>query len=498
MKRYCLFAAGLFLFPLAVSANLRVSEIAWMGTKDSSSHEWIELFNDGADASSVDGWKLESGSGSFSISLKGSVDAKGYYLIKRTSDFSDVNAPADLVASFGSGLKNTGDTLRLIDAAGGAQDEVIGGSDWKNIGGNNDTKETAQWTQSGWMTAAATPHAAASQYSAPTAANEGSSSLDSNSSSGPGGSNDVVSGDSASNKDSSTPAVKNLPTKIMILGSGDVVARSDSVFSLSVSGTDQRYDAASVVWNFGDGTTAKGQTVTHRYLASGGAVVVASVIVGGQEFVSQKNIAVRDVNISITSIQDGVDGFVRLSSKQNIDIGSWTLRDGTQSFLFPGHTVLAGGSSTAIPNSTTGMFTHTTPALFDASGRLVFAYGDREGALLRDTSDALPAYIRTSARGNNNISSVESGRAKVEEKVATMTLRDTLSDPRSHIASGAYAGGLGRSKAWPYWLALTGIISVSCAVAYYASRRLDSTQVADDEAAKYAIIEIDSNLHDAK
>ena len=144
-------------FPAA--ASVRVNEIAWMGSAASSNDEWIELVNDGVDPVVLDGWHLRGKDGSPDITLKGNILSGQYYLIERTDDASVPNIDANLVASFGKGLSNEGETLVLTNASGTPIDMVSGGKDWSKIGGDNKTKHTAQRTVGGWVSGIPTPGA---------------------------------------------------------------------------------------------------------------------------------------------------------------------------------------------------------------------------------------------------------------------------------------------------------------------------------------------------
>jgi hypothetical protein len=140
-------------------ASVSINEIAWMGNASSSANEWIELVNDATTSVQLSGWHIVGKGGAPNIALSGSIEANSYFLIERTDDLSVPNVDADLVASFGKGLSNTGETLKLTNASGTVVDIVIGGTNWSKIGGDNVTKKTAQRTLSGWITASPTPRA---------------------------------------------------------------------------------------------------------------------------------------------------------------------------------------------------------------------------------------------------------------------------------------------------------------------------------------------------
>ncbi|MCR4322552.1 MAG: right-handed parallel beta-helix repeat-containing protein [Candidatus Azambacteria bacterium] len=70
-------------------APIVINEIAWMGTKAAANDEWIELYNKtnsdiDFDLDPANKWTLESKSQKFSVTLKGVIPAKGYFLLERT------------------------------------------------------------------------------------------------------------------------------------------------------------------------------------------------------------------------------------------------------------------------------------------------------------------------------------------------------------------------------------------------------------------------------
>ncbi|MBX4211184.1 MAG: lamin tail domain-containing protein [Candidatus Yanofskybacteria bacterium] len=103
-----------------------INEIGWMGTQNSPSDEWIELFNAGNVAVDLSGWRLYSATdNSPNITLEGTIPAGGFYLLERTDDSVVDDVSADWKGSFGSGgLKDTGEQLVLLNADGNVMDSV--------------------------------------------------------------------------------------------------------------------------------------------------------------------------------------------------------------------------------------------------------------------------------------------------------------------------------------------------------------------------------------
>jgi len=116
--------AAFFIAPRIVLAQVVINEVAWMGTKASSSDEWIELYNDSSQEISLEGWSLNESDDKLIITLKNSIAANSYYLIERTDD-SVTSVPADLFGSWGgNGLSNDGEKISLKDSNGSIIDKI--------------------------------------------------------------------------------------------------------------------------------------------------------------------------------------------------------------------------------------------------------------------------------------------------------------------------------------------------------------------------------------
>jgi len=105
-----------------------INEVAWAGTASSSSHEWIELFNNAPISMSLEGWTIRIG-GSKTLALAGSIAPKGYFLIQRnTATFGSFGngVVADLTTPFS--LVNTGESLALISSANTLMDTLVYGN----------------------------------------------------------------------------------------------------------------------------------------------------------------------------------------------------------------------------------------------------------------------------------------------------------------------------------------------------------------------------------
>lgn len=95
------------------AADVVINEIAWAGTSDSSSDEWIELYNTTNQVIDLTNWTIED-DGSPLLIESGTIAPHSYFLIE-DSEIS-TNTPADGIIPLS--LSNTGDSLTLKDDSG--------------------------------------------------------------------------------------------------------------------------------------------------------------------------------------------------------------------------------------------------------------------------------------------------------------------------------------------------------------------------------------------
>jgi len=118
-----------------------INEIAWMGTEDSYTNEWIELKNISGETVSLDGWQVSDADFNINEKLSSlSVTSGEFILLERTDDDSVAGVEADLI--YTGGIDNTNETLYLFDQDCNLIDMASADSDWS--AGDNDTKQTME------------------------------------------------------------------------------------------------------------------------------------------------------------------------------------------------------------------------------------------------------------------------------------------------------------------------------------------------------------------
>jgi len=351
--------------PFMAEAAVTISEVAWMGDDSSANHEWIELHNDG-DTTSIEGWVLTDGV-NLSIALAGMVPAGAYVVLERTSDES---APGAAFFIYTGALVNTGATLRLLRADGGIEDQVAGGTDWENIGGDNVTKETAQLTLSGWVTAVPTPGSANTTERAETdgevVAVSETSTVSSVATTRVVTSSKTV-GPPKLHSEPSVPAVTVTgPTTVMV---GQPVSYEAAV--TDIGPTIAR--SMTYVWNFGDTATTTGKEVTHTYAYPGEYTMVVQAAY--KDYVAESAVPVVVLPYAF-SLSLGSDGLLRLhnDARYRVAIAGVRLSARSGTYTFPSQSYMEPGATIVLPSKLLS-YVSGEVRVFDPLGHVVGSYG---------------------------------------------------------------------------------------------------------------------------
>jgi len=118
-----------------------INEVAWMGSYNSASDEWIELKNISSKEIDVSNWQLLNKKENIKIILPAAtkIQAGQFLLLERTDDNSVPGIKADFIYS--GSLTNSIEGLRLFDNNCQLQDEVLADS-WP--AGDNNSKRTME------------------------------------------------------------------------------------------------------------------------------------------------------------------------------------------------------------------------------------------------------------------------------------------------------------------------------------------------------------------
>lgn len=351
----CVFAVTtvfLLHLPSVSLAAVTINEVAWMGDAESANHEWIELFNDGTDVD-VSGWALTD-SMNLLIALEGVIPAGAYVVLERTSDDS---APGNAFLLYSGALVNTGATLTLKRLDGSIEDQVAGGENWQQIGGDNATKETAQYSQKGWITAAPTPGAVNATTET------------------------IVVADTQ-------PVTKSSPKLMAPTPRPEKETQSEGKLTLDIAAPTQGYVNQPITfsvsptglgrtvlhslvydWNFGDLYTASTQQPTHVFSYPGTYLVTVKATYSTFTATDRHEITILPTQISLTQNSDG-DVQINNDARYEIDVSRFVIQ-GTESLTVPAGTTLLPGQTITVPRERIGASVGSLVTLFDATKTLV-------------------------------------------------------------------------------------------------------------------------------
>jgi len=132
------------------------NEIAWMGTKNSSNDEWIELKNISGSTIDMNNWQILDKAG-LGDNTKGiniifentTINPDKFFLLERTDDTSAPNIIADLI--YTGALNNTNEALYLFDENCKLQDKVEAIPTW-GYGSNSSKATMERKTDLSWQT----------------------------------------------------------------------------------------------------------------------------------------------------------------------------------------------------------------------------------------------------------------------------------------------------------------------------------------------------------
>ena len=360
MKKILLTSILLLLTPFIVTGAVVINEIAWMGTENSSSDEWIELYNTNNQQVDLSGWILEAADDAPIINLGGSIPANGYFLLERTNDDSVPNIVADQI--YTGTLSNSGEHLILKDSDNNIIDEINSTEEWP--AGNNSTKQTIERTTDGWQTSlnsGGTPKALNSSGMEPEGPIEPKEPRDE--SNPPVGNTEASPASSAEDSGNHIPAAN---------AGNDIAVFTDEEITFDGSKSyDSDNDELTHSWNLGEGILKEGALVVHKYSYPGTYLV--TLIVYDGKYSDEDTIIVKIYPDKITineflpnpigkdaGDEENPGEWIEIynDSNQIVDISGWQLDDedgGSKPFIFPENTLIAPKGFLVFPRQVTSL-----------------------------------------------------------------------------------------------------------------------------------------------
>ena len=239
-----------------------INEIAWAGRDDAPKAEWIELLNTTSAPVSVEDWVLSTSDGAPTVHLRGTISPRlpgdpksGLLLLERSTDDAVPGVAADLV--YEGALTDAGEILYLRDREGHLVDTA-----------NVPTPEPSEAPNVppadplGWMAGTASGTHGTMERVDPLKPDSAGNWL----------TNDRLSaGEGAPTP--GTPRLENdafnLPPVPIMTFTPTSPGPGEEVRFSALSSADQNDEIVLYEWDFGDGSTAKGQTPSHTFVHVG-------------------------------------------------------------------------------------------------------------------------------------------------------------------------------------------------------------------------------------
>mgnify|MGYP001598243989 CR=1 FL=1 len=368
------------LIPASAYAQVVISEFLYDAPGSDDNQEWVEVFNAGSAPVDLSKWKVSDGSNHiFNAPPKnggmGSLTIQSGAYIILTDDAAAFLAahpsPSCGVIDTTLALGNTSGTILLLDEAGTTVDSVPYN---KDMGGEGDGNTLVRISVSGTGLAARAPSPCTGDLAAAAADTQGQSDPP-----------------AAQSQGQSAPVSSYVPPplptlfadagedKTVIVGAD--VALSGRAYLRSRDIADKvRYN-----WNFGDGATAEGASVTHHWEYPGRYAVVLTVAQGTDTASDRIIVTAEPSRLSFIALPDGgVE--IGNSAGRDLDLSRWIVRGGWQSFTLPPDTTILSGAALRIGQKTLGFRA-------DASAELQYPNGMRSLAAGQSSGDAPQAFV---------------------------------------------------------------------------------------------------------
>lgn len=249
---------------------------------------------------------------------------------------------------------------------------------------------------------------------------------------------DAATNSAASESTSPSPS----PTSLHIVGKSTVVAGAEVEFEAIASGVRD----GAFKWNFGDGTTGEGRVIDHTFAYPGKYAVTLSVVQQDDDRQTRLTVEAIALPLSLLVQADRALSIVN-RSKQEVDVGRWSLLQGNTTFVIPKETFVLGGETLTFSQETTGLHEPSAAILRFPSGMIA--------------TSATVTLIQTSA-SQNTATKFVAAKSAVSGSPASRV------DTSAQGASPAMAA-LGGLPLWGYGAALGVLVVAGAGATFFFS-----------------------------
>ena len=257
-----------------------------------------------------------------------------------------------------------------------------------------------------------------------------------------------------------------------------VIVGADSIFNGRAYNKKKESvsDHIRFLWNFGDGSTAEGQSVLHRFVYPGRYAVVLNVTDELETASERIIVTAESANLSFSFLSDGGVSIENLG-EDDIDLSNWIVRFGSAQFMLPKNSLILAGESFKISAQTLGFQS-------GSAAELAYPNGSRAYIADKDSSAGKPETTKPIASvESKDVPNTEptvknaqliSKKTEVSADISQLPPQESdLSDEgteESGNVSSQLAAAAEANDSYLWWLGAFGI-ALAGGGAVYASRR---------------------------
>lgn len=352
------FIIVLVVLPRVALAQVIISEFVYDAAGADSGQEWVELFNAGSASVDLTKWKLNDGSNHvLNVPPKNGgigsiiIPSGGYLVLADDATAFESTYPSVAnVVDTTIALPNTSGTVSLVDDSGTVVDSV---SYTKDMGAAGDGNSLQRGSTSSSGVTAGTPTPGTGQLASSSAGAQDTGSTTQQQT-------DTQTQTQA--KLSQTPSYVAPPTPSLFADAGEdrtVIVGADSQFDAMAYDKSKNVITANVrfSWNFGDGSTAEGESVLHHYSYPGRYAVVLNIAQDKFAGTDRVIVTAEPARLSFDTMPDGGVRVENLAGR-DLDLSGWIVRAGHGLFppyaQLPPHSIILSGSTMYITKETLG------------------------------------------------------------------------------------------------------------------------------------------------
>lgn len=228
-------------------------------------------------------------------------------------------------------------------------------------------------------------------------------------------------------------------------------------------------------WNFGDGSTAEGETVLHHYVYPGRYAVTLTVAQDKSSGVDRAIIIAEPAELSFVVYADGSVEILN-RARRDLDLSHWIVKSGVQQFFLPDDSIILAGSSMRVAQKTLGFWSNGQTELDYPNGVVALSAGQTTGAAPAPTAVSEESVLATTpALSTSAVSSPPKSRAPAhapesgsrEQDDAAPHIEEPLAATSSQVAAVAEALPMGSPWLW----GALGIAGLGAAAGVFARKK---------------------------